>query len=242
MGIAIVIAFVFSFTSASSVPFQVCKRSDANFNNCLKDAINGALQLLENGLPRYGIESIQPIKMGSWEAPGSPPLAFTQQFQNARVYNFPFSTIENLTLHLDERNFSLEMFGHNQAIVARMSYKFDNAIVDGDDLSSQGFLSYSYWDIDLWVQLVGSVIESEGTKIINITDSDMTLTRIKDFGVEILSNETERAKRLTKFVVDNTEYVLETDKRGYEIGYANSFKTIANQIFQRFGVDVLFPQ
>ncbi|KAK5638176.1 hypothetical protein RI129_012471 [Pyrocoelia pectoralis] len=224
------------------VPFQVCSRRDPNFSNCLKLAIEDALLILENGLPEYNIPSIQPIRISSWMVPAKLPLTYDQVFTNSEFFNYPLTVIKNVTAKIDDSNFFLDLTAHNPEIVCESNYKFDNAIINGEDLSSEGKLVFIYRNMEFRFNLTGTIVSNGGGKNIEITGAGIDIKSMERFSIKFNGSDTEKLEKLNKFYHDNAQNLVDTELDVYEKAYAAIFKDIANTIFSKFSFDTLFPE
>ncbi|KAB0799914.1 hypothetical protein PPYR_07794 [Photinus pyralis] len=234
-------AAIFQLSSAA-VPFQVCKRTDPKLAECLKPAIENALILLENGLPEYGIPSIQPISVESWMVPARPPLVYDQKFRNSKFYNYPLTKIEDLSINIDDPNIFIGFTAHNHNVSYETEFEFDGAIIDGEDLSCSGDLTYIYNEMEFQLNFTGTEVTIGGDKKINITNVDMNVISMERFFTEFRGKDTERVAKLSKFYHNNAQYLVAKEKDVYEKAYANIFKDVANDVLSKFSFDSLFPK
>ena len=223
------------FSIPDSVPFQVCKLSDPGINKCMKSAIQSALPLLRDGLPEYEIAPIEPIVIPEWIVPARPPLNYEQKHKNWIIHNFAGSTVKDAQIHFNNADFFLTIIAHNPEISARLEYQYDNAILDGIDVSSTGFFSYTYNGVELQIDFHGKI-----EKQIRFTEAKLRIISIEKFNSKFESNETEKIKVMVNYYNENAQYLVATEKRGYEMSYANALMAIANNVFSKFPAEKLF--
>ncbi|KAF5296521.1 hypothetical protein FQR65_LT01511 [Abscondita terminalis] len=120
--------------------FKICKRSDPNLSECLKDAIQKSLQYLQYGVPEYGIPTMEPLEIPELSIPPSPIAPFVQNHKNVRIYNHSSSIINELQAVITDTHLLIKLKGFNPMFKSVSLYHFENAMMMGVNMSGKGTL------------------------------------------------------------------------------------------------------
>ncbi|XP_031336666.1 circadian clock-controlled protein-like [Photinus pyralis] len=107
---ALVALGVTGITSSASLPsiFKKCKLED---ESCLKSSAEYAIANLGNGLKELGIDSIDPLHVGTTEILPKPgPMNIYQRYEDNKVGHLPKLNVKQFRVNLDKCEMSLETF------------------------------------------------------------------------------------------------------------------------------------
>ncbi|KAB0792594.1 hypothetical protein PPYR_14553 [Photinus pyralis] len=248
--VSIMKTYVFYFLVSAAVGLQLppdfpkCRRGDPKINECLKPAIEGALKIMEKGMPEFKLESIQPITVPSLTiGEGKGAVQVVQQYENCKIFNIPSGKIIDVDSLITENEFRLNTTIHLKEVYLSSQYKLNGRILllpivgDGD-------CTIKLKNAKVPVELIGSPIEKKGLKYMEITDLNVHLNAEKvEFDFKNLFNGDPRlGPEMNKILNENWKEIFDDVKYAYDEALGAIFKTIANLIFKRVPfADLLLP-
>ncbi|KAK4875932.1 hypothetical protein RN001_012354 [Aquatica leii] len=220
---------------------MICKRSDPNLNECLKEAIQKALSFIENGIDKFRIPSMQPIKIKTWTVQGTDILPFEQHYQNGQLYNYASSTIDQVQATITDNDFSISINGHLPMAKFVGQYKIDNAIFYGQNLTGNGTIVYIEYANVFVINMTGRVNRNGDIPILQITSTVHNNT-IEDLDINLDTFHIEQSAKHSDHLNKHWKVIVDELREGYLEMYAVAFQNIANSIFSQLDYDKLFPK
>ncbi|KAF5284179.1 hypothetical protein FQR65_LT00179 [Abscondita terminalis] len=235
------LAFCLVLTAATFLDFKICKRSDPKIDDCLKNAIQLALSVLEKGVPELEIPPMQPISVPKWVVHSIGILNFEEYYENIVCYNHASSTINFVESKISDDRFWIRVQGYNPEIRFVADYVFKDAVVNGINISSSGNVAYSHYGYNFELVMSGSVTEDKGFKQLTITESSVNMTA-ENFVIVYKNENLDLSKRMSEFLTNNWSKLFDVVKYQFAAIYAEAYKKLANLVFSKVDFDELFPK
>ncbi|KAF5281611.1 hypothetical protein FQR65_LT02931 [Abscondita terminalis] len=233
-------AYGFSFELIDQ--FKICKRSDPNLNDCLKDAIQIALPLMEYGIPEFGVPSIQPIEIPIWTTKKDPStMTFEQTYSDIKIYNLAGSKVNSVESTITDTDFFLNLKLYNSLIKFTAKYDFKEAIVADKDLSGNGYALFVDIGNNFDMNITGSVTQNADKSILEVKSVDL-LIESDHIDVNLKHSHFELNKANSEHLNKNSKLLFKLLNRGYHDMIVDDVKLICNSIFSQVDFNQLFPK
>uniref|UniRef100_A0A1A9ZY56 Protein takeout n=1 Tax=Glossina pallidipes TaxID=7398 RepID=A0A1A9ZY56_GLOPL len=219
--------------------FSKCKR-DANFDKCLVDAVNEAIQILKPGNDDFHIPILDPLHVKSLvvEA-GTPPINLKQALKNLQVHHIISSTkiqryrtkLEKYLIVCDSLTKRIEMLG---------DYEMSGRILLLP-ITGSGKSNLTLVDAQIEHRLIGEPYEKDGRRYMRLKDYQITMNPKRVYmHFDNLFNDALLSQTMNRFLNDNWETVFNELKGGYSKSFGSIFRDISNLIFEKVPMDEIF--
>ncbi|BFF90365.1 protein takeout [Drosophila madeirensis] len=219
--------------------FPKCKR-DANFDKCLVDAVNVAIQLLKNGNKEFGIPPLEPLAVKKLVIDaGNAPINLRQALKNIKVHDL-ISTSKilryktDLDKHLiicESRTDRIEMIGDYE-----MSGRILLLPITGHGKSNVTLLNTK-----IEHRLIGEPFEKDGVKYMRLKDYRVNFEPKRVYlNFENLFNDRTLSDGMNRFLNENWETVFNELKVGYAKSFGLIFRELSNKLFEKVPFDTIF--
>ncbi|XP_035898025.1 protein takeout [Anopheles stephensi] len=224
--------------------FEKCHRSDPQFDQCLRSAVNGAILLLKDGLPEFGILPLDPLAVDSLvieQGKPSSPIKLKQHFTNVRLSHLTESNI--LKYRTDLKKLIIKA----EAITPQIQF-VGNYTMDGRILvlpiTGKGVANITLHRLKTHHELIGELVERNGEQYMHIRKYLVHFEpKLVTFQFGNLFNGDERlGKTMHQVLNDNWEVVFRELRSSYEDTFGYIFKKISNQIFLKVPMNKIFPE
>ncbi|KAF5281610.1 hypothetical protein FQR65_LT02930 [Abscondita terminalis] len=239
--VCFIIIFSFGFCAKLIEQFKICKRSDPNLNDCLKDAIQEALPLVESGTPEFGIPSMNPVKVPSWIVKKKPPLlTFEQIYSDLEVHHLTKAKVNSVQAVISDNDLFLQLKLYNPLIKFITKYDYKDAVLMEQNITGQGYATFLNIDSQMEVNISGRVVpKTDKTVLEEITvvldvEVDHVDTNLEHFHFEFDRNNSEHLNKYSKLFTELS--------RGYFDMIINDIILVSNSIFQQIDYNLLFPK
>ncbi|XP_049824583.1 protein takeout [Aethina tumida] len=220
--------------------FGRCHKSDAQFEDCLRKNIEGAIHALAKGAPQLGLNRLEPLEIPSLTiGQGTGPVQVEQNFHDVLIHGLTGSKVEAATADLEKnlitatsltpelrleakydmsgRVLLLPMVGKGPCNVTLLNTRINHRIA----LEQYEKNGSAYWKVKAF-----NVIMKPGKvtyKFDNLFDGQ------KQLGDEI-----------NKVLNDNWSEVFTDVKDGYEKSFGLIFQDLAERVFSRVALKDVF--
>ncbi|XP_060647528.1 protein takeout isoform X2 [Drosophila nasuta] len=228
-------------TVAQDLPdnFPKCKR-DANFDKCLVDAVNQAIQLLKTGNKEFGIPPLEPLSVKKLVIDaGNAPINLRQALKNVKVHDM-ISTSKihryrtDLDKHLiicDSKTDRIEMIG---------DYEMSGRILLLP-ITGHGKANITLVNTKIEHRLIGEPFEKDGVKYMRLKEYRVAMEPKRVYlQFENLFNDKTLSEGMNRFLNENWETVFNELKVGYSKSFGLVFKELSNKIFEKVPFDNIF--
>ncbi|XP_049541563.1 protein takeout-like [Anopheles darlingi] len=225
--------------------FEKCHRSDPQFDGCLRSAVNGAIKLLKDGLPEFGIMPLEPLAVDTItinQGGPSAPITLRQHFTGIQLSYLTNSTI--LKYRTDLKKLIIKA----EAITPRIQFA-GNYTMDGRILllpiTGKGKANITLHRLKSHHELIGELVERDGgEKFMYIRKYLVHFDpKLVTFDFENLFNgDAALGKTMNQVLNDNWEVVFQELRSAYEDTFGYIFRKISNQIFLKVPMNKIFPE
>ncbi|KAB0792592.1 hypothetical protein PPYR_14551 [Photinus pyralis] len=223
--------------------FPKCKRSDPKLNDCMKTAIEGALKLMEKGLPEFKVEPIQPITVPSLTiGQGKGPVQVVQNYENFKIYNLPSAKVADLSSRLSDSEFKMNITFLFKEVYLASQYKLNGKILLLP-IVGEGDCTIKLMNAKVPMEMVGRFFEKKGVKYAEISDIKVHLGGDKvEFDFKNLFNGDPRlGPEMNRILNENWKEIFDDVKYAYDEAFGAIFKNIVNLIVRKVPYDELLP-
>ncbi|KAK5638638.1 hypothetical protein RI129_012933 [Pyrocoelia pectoralis] len=221
--------------------FQTCKQSDPNRDECLKFAIQDAFKILENGVPKFNLPPLQPLKLEQWTITAGKGVNFIQKLSNIEMINHAKSTIRKVESEISDNELSLKIESTNPVILFKFDYVFENAEIYGESVSGKGRVVMEHDNYTETLSLTGKVIDKDGNRYLSLTQVDVHYI-FDDTIFKFETGDAEMDKKLNRIFNQNKEEILENLYEKYLEIDNYLYTNVASAIFSLIPYDQLFPK
>ncbi|XP_055625556.1 protein takeout [Toxorhynchites rutilus septentrionalis] len=222
--------------------FQRCKQKDPNFEGCIVNAINGALRLMKNGLPEFGILPLDPLLVNSLsiEQGSSSPINLKQEFQNVKLNNLVNSTVTKFVVDLERFVIRAE------AITPHMEFVGDYTM-DGRVLllpvTGRGFSNVTLRELGTTHELIGEPVKKKGETYMRINKYNVKFDNPKLMTVlftNLFNGDKALGDAMNKVLNDNWQLMFNELQGAYEDTFGYIFRDITNKLFLKVPLNKIF--
>lgn len=223
---------------------QTCHRLDTNFNECLRQAIEGALTVFKNGDSAVDIPALEPFSIDNVSVDhtgrGS-NFNLRSSLKNAKTTGLSTAQIVRVAMKFDNK-FALKIEGKAKTLMLAGDYTMNGQMLVLP-IKGKGKANLTLTDPTANIDLRGEVFEKGGEKYINITTFrfKMTPKHANFFFENIFNGDKVLSDTINTFMNENWQVVYDTLFPGYEASFGDKFKSIANRIFQNVPAKIIFP-
>ncbi|EDW83384.2 uncharacterized protein Dwil_GK22344 [Drosophila willistoni] len=219
--------------------FPKCKR-DANFDKCLVDAVNVAIQLLKPGNKEFGIPPLEPLSVKKLVIDaGNAPITLRQTLKNLKVHDMiSTSKIQryrtDLNKHLiicDSKTDRIEMIG---------DYEMSGRILLLP-ITGTGKANITLVNTKIEHRLIGEPYEKDGVKFMRLKEYRVSFDPKRVYlKFENLFNDKTLSEGMNRFLNENWEVVFNELKVGYAKSFGIIFRGLSNKLFEKVPFDSIF--
>ncbi|KAK5638588.1 hypothetical protein RI129_012883 [Pyrocoelia pectoralis] len=222
--------------------FQRCRRSDPNINECLKSAIERAVHIMSRGLPKFKIESIEPLKVSSMTIEeGIGMVRVIQNYKNCKIFNIASATVTNVSSTITDAVFQLNISAFLEDVYMASQYKL-NGRVSMLSIMGEGDCTIKLKNEKANLHLIGEFTERNGKRYVEIEELKLKLDPEKvemDFK-NLFNGDPNLGPQINTIMNENWRQIFNDVGHAYEAALGDIFKNIANRIFKRIPYDELF--
>lgn len=243
--------YVFSFFAVTScrvfalqlpAEFQKCSRSDPKINECLKPAIEKALQVMGKGIPEFKLESIQPITVTNMTiGEGKGAVRVVQNYQNCQLFNIPSAKIVDVSAIVAENQFNINVTYSLKEAIMVSHYKLNGRILLLS-IVGEGECTIKLCNLKVPSQLIGKVSNKKGDKHLEITTNkvELKVDKVKFDFKNLFNGNPKLGPEMNRILNENWKEVFEDVKCAYEDALGAILKNVGNLIFRKVPYDDLF--
>ncbi|KAK5638510.1 hypothetical protein RI129_012805 [Pyrocoelia pectoralis] len=172
-------------------------------------------------IPEYNIPSMNPIRIPEWVVKRGEVLTFDQVYTNVELHNYSYVTIKEVRSKINDKEIYLHLkcLGPSTMEV-KCDYRYDNAVLEGVDVSSTGIMDYTYYEHEFDVNFFGEIRKNGNDDYMFIRKVEVNMTNIESFHIKYTSENTAASAILTKKIGDIMDVLFSTNVGGYSDMYA----------------------
>nr|ATU82763.1 secreted Juvenile haemolymph binding protein-like protein [Pristhesancus plagipennis] len=180
---------------------QICRRSQKNFDDCLKGSLQTLIQKIgKDGIPAINLPPLDPWKVEQFHVKNSgDPLKIGLTFTNSNTHGF--SNIKILALRSNFNNpkqIELDVDFHNKQVLVNGNYLAEGYISDLP-IHGKGKYSGTISNVTGTLKIRGHIVQRDGEEFLQIDRSIMRPT-IGDMKIQ-MSNENNKYPELNNLLV-----------------------------------------
>ncbi|CAO1381475.1 unnamed protein product [Diamesa hyperborea] len=244
------IFFVLSIVAVSSTyaqkqpppGFKLCKRSDPKIAGCLKEAMTDVLSLLKNGIKDLGVPDIEPLYIDavSVEQGGNSAVNLKQSFKDAYIHHLTDSVVQRTAVKFDKFAMKTDAYTPRMDFVG--DYKMEGKILVLP-ITGNGKANVSMHQLTTRHELRGDTFtKDDGNVYLNITSYKIKFTPkyVTFFFGNLFNGDKLLGDTMNNFMNQNWQPVFEGLIPGYELHFGNKFREIANLLFHKIPMKLIF--
>ncbi|KAK9504131.1 hypothetical protein O3M35_010534 [Rhynocoris fuscipes] len=180
---------------------QICRRSQNDFDNCLKGSLQTLIQKIsKDGIPQINLPPLDPWKVEEFHVKNSgDPFKIGLTFTNSQTRGFSNIQILGLRSNFDnDKKIELDIDFHNKQVLVNGNYLAEGYISDLPILG-KGKYSGTITNVTGTLKIRGHVIQRDGEEYLQI---DRTIMRpsVGDMKIQ-MSNENNKYPELSNLLV-----------------------------------------
>ncbi|KAF5296522.1 hypothetical protein FQR65_LT01512 [Abscondita terminalis] len=223
--------------------FKICKRSDPNLSECLKDAIQKSLKYLQHGVPEHGIPTMEPLEIPELSIPPSSITPFVQNYKNMRLYNHASSIINDLQVVITDKQLLIKLKGFNPMFKSASFYHFENAMMMGVNMTGKGTSIVMALENTFDMEInAGTINHGNGkqTKLSEITvDFKLFPTKLD---VNLDHQHIELNNELSDHATNYGLPLFEELREEYSRMFSDVYKNFTELLFSKLDFNDVFPK
>lgn len=239
--VAIGLMLATTYCAANDLPesFDKCNR-DSNFDKCLVDAVNKAIQILKDGNKEFGIPTLDPLAVKSLVIDaGTAPINLRQTLKNVLVSDM-ISTSKIKRYRTDLDNHLIICDSVTDRIQMLGDYEMSGRILLLP-ITGNGRANITLVNSKIEHRLIGEPFEKDGVKYMRLKEYRVTFDPKRVYmHFENLFNDATLSQTMNRFLNDNWETVFNELKTGYSKSFGKIFREISNRIFEKVPMDTMF--
>ncbi|XP_046979721.1 protein takeout-like [Schistocerca americana] len=246
---AVAAAFLLALGAAAAAPAQLppelktCKQTDPQYNDCLKNALQGALPSLSKGIRSLEAQPIDPLTITSLSISEEKdkPVAINLDFSNFQITGISSAIIDSF--EMTPGSYDMKIKAHTTGpLTLTGKYKIDGKVLVLP-IQGEGDCKLIADNIDALLDLKGVPLEKDGHTHADIKDFKFSFETKKmtfDFS-NLFNGDKALGDNMNKFLNENWEEILKELKPSIEEAFGLAFKDIANNVFHKVPYTDVFP-
>ncbi|XP_067005499.2 protein takeout [Anabrus simplex] len=237
-------AVLYATIEAAKFPpnLKICHQNDANFDECLKIAVQDALKKLKHGNPTLGLLPLDPLKITTLDLGKSTgPVNIGLRFDNVTMHGISESIIKVQKSNLSDYHLYAESLTPRLKMEA--NYEMDGRVLLLP-IRGKGKSVITLMDLQTHLTQQGERLEKNGNVYMNEVDFDV---KMEPAAMEVQFNnlfngDVALGNNMNKFLNENWRDVLKELKPGLESALGQLFKNLANRFFLKVPFNEVFPK
>ncbi|XP_058973992.1 protein takeout isoform X1 [Musca domestica] len=219
--------------------FDKCKR-DSNFDKCLVDAVNKAIQILKPGNKEFEVPALEPLHVKSLVIDaGTAPINLRQTLKNVMVTDMiSTSKIQRYRTDLDKYLIICDSFTGRIQMLG--DYEMSGRILLLP-ITGNGRANITLVNTKIEHRLIGEPFEKDGVQYMRLKEYRVSFDPKRVYmHFENLFNDATLSQTMNRFLNDNWETVFNELKVGYAKSFGRIFREISNRLFEKIPMDSIF--
>ncbi|XP_069682357.1 protein takeout-like [Periplaneta americana] len=241
IALATVLLFQDSASLKASDIFKICKRTDPQLNDCIKETLEDLRPKLSAGIAQLQIPSVKPMIIPKISViQGSGPVSIDSSFTNTHVDGITNFVIKKVNADVDNYRIDIE-------VDIPFLYVYGDYQINGKVLvlpiQGSGDSWSNYTEVTGTIKLTGSKDVRDGKEYMKLDDLK--------FGMEVkhaivhmnnlFNGNKELGDAMNDFMSKNWEVVFQELKPVVDEAISVILKDIARKVFEKFPMADLFP-
>ncbi|KAB0792590.1 hypothetical protein PPYR_14549 [Photinus pyralis] len=222
--------------------FQKCSRVDPQLNDCLISAIQLALPILVRGLPEFGIETIEPVKVPNMKIDSDEgSVHVVQNYRNVRFQHLSKMKIEDVRAKITDDLFLVDVKVALKETTFQADYSLNGKVLI-IPIYGAGNCTFTLKNTSIDLHLEGEFSHRDGTKYVTVERAKVNIDPAKvEINFNNLFNGDQRLGASVNGVLnENWQELFKDVKPHYEESLETVFKSFANLILEKVPYDELF--
>jgi len=237
---------IFSAALGAHLPsdFKTCKRSDPDFNECVRVAFEDAIQKLKNGNEHFKIPVLDPISIPELTiGEGTGPVQVVQKFKNAKLYGLSSLKLKNYKVTITDKECSIEGALQFDDLKLEADYDLDGHILVLP-IKGNGTSTVTLEKMDADFKFVAEIFNKKGKDYADfkLFDADIRPKRVTFDFKNLFDGNKELGDGMNNVLNENWKEVFNDVKSGYKDAIGAIFIDIGNRIFKKVPLEEIFPQ
>ncbi|KAK9504734.1 hypothetical protein O3M35_011000 [Rhynocoris fuscipes] len=230
-------------TEASKLPktWKICKKSDPNMNECLKEAVNMAVhELTQGGNPSLGVLSMDPLRMNTLSIKqGTGPVSINLDFTEIDVIGL--KNFEVMNIRTDWKDMDIEGRVKSQ-LVLDGKYKIDGKVLVLP-VTGEGHCRIIFDNIHTKAHKKLKETSKNGKRYYEVTgeEFEFDVDKVHLHFDNLFNGDKTLGDTTNAFINENWKEIFMELKPSISTIFGTLFKEISNRIFSKITVEELSP-
>ncbi|XP_059622686.1 protein takeout-like [Phlebotomus argentipes] len=240
---SLILLTVIGLTLGKELPdgFKRCRRNDPKLGQCLLQAVTDVLPQMKNGLPDFGIPSIDPLAINALtiQQGKNSPINLKQDFKNIQLSGISETRLTKYNPDLN--NYILRCDGLTPRVDFVGDYTMDGRILLLP-ITGKGKANITMVGLKTVHELIGEPIKKKGEVYIRFKEYNIKLLpkRVYLNFENLFNGDKVLGENMNRFMNENWELIFNELKGGYEDTFSYVFKDVTNKIFTKVPMNKIF--
>ncbi|CAH1397712.1 unnamed protein product [Nezara viridula] len=217
--------------SALPKGWRACKQSEPEYEDCLKQQIDNAIQFFKNGDKKMGIIPLDPLHFDTMDVEqGSGPVSLTLKMKNVSFVGLSESRVTSVKNDWKTMNLTFHIpYAHNEG-----DYTINGQILVLP-ISGSGRVSMDWYDLSYIFEMTFKEITKDGKKYYQIEKIPVAVVPKKvsfNFG-NLFNGNKELGDNTNKFLNEHSEEILNELKPAMSKTLEKGYRIYINRILAK---------
>ncbi|KAB0791250.1 hypothetical protein PPYR_03050 [Photinus pyralis] len=223
--------------------FLICKNDPEELPKCLPQAVEKALDILQEPIPELGIPSVDPMEIESLTFEGgSGTIVLNQYLTNVKIHNLRKAKVTKAELSESGDDITLEIGAFMENVTLVADYEINGHVLVVP-IAGKGNARIELGNLTTTVTVTATRVDKDGEEFLKLTDVAVDLepnSAELDFG-ELVPGNKQMSDEIGKTLNENWREVFAEFKGAYEQTVGYYLSAVANQLFDKVPMAELFP-
>jgi hypothetical protein len=222
-----------------------CKRSDKNFNGCIKKTLQELLPKFSNGIPELNISSLDPFFLDEYLLHyDSGDISGKCLYKNVYTSGLMNVKITDVRSDIEDPDyFEMEIDFYFPKVVSTGNYKAEG-LIGNFPVQGKGIFNVTAFNVTGTMHLIGHSVNIEGEKHMKITDLRLKEHEIGDmkiFATNLINGNPELSQMALTFANQFWRIFHQLMLPNIQEGFEKVGRPFINQLFLQIPYDQLLP-
>ncbi|KAK9503718.1 hypothetical protein O3M35_010220 [Rhynocoris fuscipes] len=239
----LLVAFGLVESAREKIPsfIKICKRTDPNLDECVKDSVEKIRPHLSKGIPELGIPGCEPLILPEIIMnQGKGSVSVQSKYSNIKIFGPSQFILKSVKLDLDNDKVKIKLW------LPRLETSGDytiNGRILMLPIAGQGISRGNYSDIEATAIMEGEKFIKGGKTYYNVKEFwvDFNIGHASVHLSNLFNGDQQLGEAMNEFLNENWQNVADEMKPVLEKTIGDLFKKFSNRIYHKYPLDELLP-